>query len=581
MIQLRKIFHRGEYRIALYFPVNGELKNKVRKLGGTWSQTHRCWYVKYSKEKYNEIQGLFPDLEIIADDTPPQTQLPEVRVVVVLPAPATKAVPVSTKKQSPVPLPPVNHLDKQRIVLQDDIGKYWVLTIPYSKQLLERLLKIRGVFWSKKEKALMITRQLAVKTKVEALLGVANLLPTNFNQPTDQGNNGMGEIIAAMNNADAKTILVHLPPVAKVIEQVKRWQGVHYSKTRLGWMVPATPDVLANLEMLAKESGVGFISRLPTGYVRKEYAPNLKKIKLTSVVATLQDRIPVQVQTYAYAMMDYLMAKNYSDNTIRTYTNSFLLFLQQQQYRNPDKLTEKEIVRHLGEMMYRGLSASSAHSLINALLFYYRTVLKRESFELVLPRPKKEKKLPAVLTMAECYAIFNTLKNPKHRLLLLLGYGAGLRLREIVTLQWSDILLAEFKIHIKEGKGNKARMVMLPYSVVSYLAMYKELYKGSTWVFEGQVKGEAYSSRSVQMVMKKAVKLAGLDKKATVHTLRHSFATHLLEAGTDIRYIQGLLGHSSIQTTTIYTHLTKKGASGVQSPLDNMMNQVNNKRLPE
>jgi site-specific recombinase XerD len=229
-------------------------------------------------------------------------------------------------------------------------------------------------------------------------------------------------------------------------------------------------------------------------------------------------------------------------------------------------------------MMQNGLSASSGHTVINALLFYYRNVLKREPFELVLPRPKKEKKLPAVLTMAECFSIFGVIQNPKHKLMLLLGYGAGLRLSEIIGLKWADVLIAEFKIHLKGAKGKKDRMVMLPYSVVSYLENYRQLYPGDSWVFEGFFKGEGYSGRSVQQVMQQALQKAGLDKKASVHTLRHSFATHLLEAGTDIRYIQGLLGHNSISTTTIYTHLTKHAYNKVQSPLDNMMNRVNNRR---
>ena len=209
--------------------------------------------------------------------------------------------------------------------------------------------------------------------------------------------------------------------------------------------------------------------------------------------------------------------------------------------------------------------------LINALLYYFRTVLKRDSFEIKLPRPRKEHHLPTVLTMEECMRIFSYLDNPKHKLLLLMGYGAGLRRSEIVTLKWEDILFDEHKIHVKQSKGNKDRIVMLPYSVVEYLKNYRTLYPSDGWVFAGQYKGEALSGRTVQAVMKMAVSKAGLEKKATVHTLRHSFATHLLESGTDIRYIQQLLGHSSIKTTMIYTHITPKAAKNIISPLDRLL----------
>jgi len=222
-------------------------------------------------------------------------------------------------------------------------------------------------------------------------------------------------------------------------------------------------------------------------------------------------------------------------------------------------------------MTEQGLSASSLNMVINGLLYYFRTVLKRDTFEISIPRPRKEHHLPTVLTMEECFRIFSYVDNPKHKLLLLIGYGAGLRRSEIATLKWADILFDEHKIHVKQTKGNKDRIVMLPYSIVEGLKDYRKLYPSDDWVFAGQYKGEALSGRTVQQVMADAVTRAGLEKKATVHTLRHSFATHLLESGTDIRYIQQLLGHSSIKTTMIYTHITPKATKSIVSPLDNLM----------
>ena len=148
-----------------------------------------------------------------------------------------------------------------------------------------------------------------------------------------------------------------------------------------------------------------------------------------------------------------------------------------------------------------------------------------------------------------------------------------LRRSELLGLKWEDILFDEYKIHVRSGKGKKDRMVMLPYSIVAALLSYRELYKSSFYLFEGQYKGEPYSGQSVANVMRRAVKAAGLEKKATVHTLRHAFATHLLEAGTDLRFIQALLGHSSIKTTTIYTHLTRRGVDKIRSPLDKLMDE--------
>jgi site-specific recombinase XerD len=265
------------------------------------------------------------------------------------------------------------------------------------------------------------------------------------------------------------------------------------------------------------------------------------------------------------------MAQNYSSNTIQNYVKSFNLFLRINYYQNPDTLTEMQIVKHLSGMTEKGLSASSLNMLVNALLYYFRTVLKRDTFEIRVPRPRKEQHLPVVLTMEECFRIFSFVDNPKHKLLLLIGYGAGLRRSEIVTLRWADILFDEHKIHVKQTKGNKDRIVMLPFSIVSYLQDYRKIYPSDDWVFTGQYKGEALSARTIQQVMHDAVAKAGLEKKATVHSLRHSFATHLLESGTDIRYIQKLLGHASLNTTMIYTHISPQSERKIISPLDNLV----------
>jgi len=339
--------------------------------------------------------------------------------------------------------------------------------------------------------------------------------------------------------------------------------------------LPATPAMMENLGALAKNSGLTLTNRLPENYVHKRYAPNLKRVKLETAVENLQRITPPQGLTYVNAMTDTMLAMNMSHNTIKNYGSALITFLRSNNFRNPAEISHKEVVRHLGKMMKRGLSPSTGNMLVNALQFYYRNVLHIDYFEITLPRPKKEHRLPSVLTEAECLSIFDKIENPKHKMLIMLAYGAGLRVGELVTLCWTDILFDEHKIHIKQGKGKKDRPVMLPYSIVTALQAYRSLTNSEYYVFEGQYKGEPYSACSVRQIMKRAVEASGLEKKATPHTLRHSFATHLLEAGTDLRFIQALLGHSSIKTTTIYTHLTKKGVDRIQSPLDRLAGQNN------
>jgi site-specific recombinase XerD len=160
--------------------------------------------------------------------------------------------------------------------------------------------------------------------------------------------------------------------------------------------------------------------------------------------------------------------------------------------------------------------------------------------------------------------------NEKHKLMLYFAYGSGLRVSEVVGLRWSDISVTTQKVMVNSGKGKKDRVVMLSSQMLFLLQRYRELYRTEQYVFEGQVKGMPYSTRSVQAVVSQALRRSGLDKRVTPHTLRHSFATHLLEGGIDIRYIQEFLGHSDIRTTLVYTHVTNSAVDKIRSPLDDL-----------
>jgi site-specific recombinase XerD len=324
---------------------------------------------------------------------------------------------------------------------------------------------------------------------------------------------------------------------------------------------------------------IEMVNELPSNYLQKKHLPNRKQIELRNAKTRIFDQVPEVGRPFVSKMMDTILAFNYSHNTLQSYSSAFIQFLKQFDFQDPATIEQDAIVGYLATLMERGLSASSGHTMVNSIQFYYHQVLGKKYYTFKLPRPKKEKKLPTVLTMEECLQVFKAVDNPKHKLLLLIGYGAGLRVSEIVTLQWADILFDEHKIHVKNAKGKKDRMVMLPYSIIQSLRVYKEMYKGKQYVFEGQFAGEPYSTTSVQTVMRQALEKSGLSKKATVHTLRHSFATHLLENGTDIRYIQQFLGHSSIKTTTIYTHLTKSAVDKIKSPLDILVDENNRKKL--
>lgn len=237
---------------------------------------------------------------------------------------------------------------------------------------------------------------------------------------------------------------------------------------------------------------------------------------------------------------------------------------------NIDHVTKEEINAYISELILgKNISASQQNQRINAIKFYYEKVLGREREYYSIHRPRSEKKLPVVLSEEEVHRLLNSIENLKHRTILSLIYSAGLRISELINLRIEDIDSGRNLIFIRNSKGKKDRTTLLSQAILEMLRDYYRQYRPSDYLFQGQ-NGGKYSVKSIQNVFKRALKHSGIKKQATVHTLRHSFATHLLERGTDLRYIQELLGHSSSKTTEIYTHITQKGIDKIISPFDHI-----------
>ena len=263
-----------------------------------------------------------------------------------------------------------------------------------------------------------------------------------------------------------------------------------------------------------------------------------------------------------------LELKNYSPKTRSAYlasVRSFVLHF----HRSPDELGDHEIREYLHYLLTdRKVSQSTMSQAYSGLKFFYETTLKRDWDRFRIPRVKMRKKLPVVLSQQEIQALFSVIKNLKHRAILMTIYSAGLRLNEAVHLRVSDIDSQRMMIRVEQGKGAKDRYTLLAKRTLDILREYWREYRPRDWLFFGHSFERPLSSRTVQVVFDKALDQAGIKKPATVHTLRHSFATHLLEAGTDLYHIQHLLGHKSPQTTTIYLHLSRKDLVKVISPID-------------
>ena len=270
------------------------------------------------------------------------------------------------------------------------------------------------------------------------------------------------------------------------------------------------------------------------------------------------------------SFQNLLVLKGYSANTIRSYCGAFYKLLRMLGKVPVNSLTKAHIQSYLLWLLQKkGYSETHVHTVINAIKFYFEGVAKRQKEFYDLPRPKKPLLLPDILATVEVENMLKSISNLKHKLLLMTAYSAGLRVSELVVLRLNDIDSKRMMIHIRRGKGKKDRMVTLSLVLLEALRQYVKLYRPKDYLFEGE-KGGAYGTRSAQLVLAAAKQKVGIVKKGSIHSLRHSYATHLLEAGTDLRYIQELLGHSSIKTTLRYTHVSMKSIANIQSPLDKL-----------
>lgn len=281
------------------------------------------------------------------------------------------------------------------------------------------------------------------------------------------------------------------------------------------------------------------------------------------------NKLKVQLPT---EYLEKLIRRRYSQNTIKTYVTYMRSFMDEFSGRELDSITTKEINDYILKLIRtKGISPSQQNQRINAIKFYYEKVAGLDKQLYYLERPKKSRELPKVLSENEVLAILESIQNLKHKSIITTIYSAGLRRSELINLRKQDIFFDRKIIFIRGAKGKKDRITVLADSLSEMLKKYLEEYKPNYWLFEG-VNRNQYSATSISKILLRGVKKAGINRKVTPHMLRHSFATHLLEQGIDIRYIQTILGHGSSKTTEIYTHVSKKSLAQIKSPLDTILN---------
>lgn len=383
---------------------------------------------------------------------------------------------------------------------------------------------------------------------------------------------------------DQRCIALQFPYDAALVQLAKQ-AGAKWSGTHRCWWTPNSPEHLQAI--FAAFKGKAWVDmnglrkkvdattdgpRTPPERANAVPARSAKNLpaspKPQRILAEKPNLTDVQEKALA-AMRRKLEIARYSPNTIDTYLNAtkqvFLRFAE----KHPNDIRTEDIETFQHELARSGKSNSYLNQLVNAVRYYYKDVLGDAYRVKFIERPRGERKLPKVLSEQEVAAILRAPTNLKHRCILMLIYSAGLRLGELISLERTDIMPERKQVLIRGAKGGKDRVSLLSDKLLTLLEEYLKAYEPRHYLFEGP-QGAKYSDTSVQQVFKQAKKKAGITAPATVHTLRHSFATHLLENGTDLRYIQTLLGHASSKTTEIYTHVSTKAIGKIRSPLDNL-----------
>lgn len=310
----------------------------------------------------------------------------------------------------------------------------------------------------------------------------------------------------------------------------------------------------------------------PPGIPEKSPAKKTALIKQTKLVHRISKENKEALQKFK----QQLILKSYSPSTIRTYTNEFVQFLNTIKEKHAAEFTTDRIRDYMQYCFEKlKLSENTLHSKINALKFYYEQVLERERFFWEIPRPKKREILPKVISKERIADLINSIENVKHKTIIMLTYACGLRVSEVVSLKIKHIDGQRKTIFIEKAKGKKDRVVSLSPNMLIMLREYYKQYQPKDYLFEGQFENEHLSERSMQQVIQKAKIKAGIRQDGSMHMLRHSFATHLLDKGIDVVFIQKLLGHNNIKTTLRYLHVTNKDLVNILSPLEDIEGLLN------
>jgi site-specific recombinase XerD len=559
-MKILPIEKNGEKALKIIFPYDKEINIKLRKIAGAkWSDEEYSWVVPYSVETYGELQYRFPNLEIHGEAE--WLKLPSKKIDL-REQNLGDSVSVEVIKEEDLLGAPLfkKHVIKP-LGCADIVVTRGHIFLKFDKddRDYQFVISLRFSYWDKQKfywKIPNYGKNLElIKSHFYGRINSFRIV--EIEEANERKAIGFNEFLVIKKGNGR--LYIYFASNKVLNGEIKKFPYSHWNRMESCWSIPFAEKFVEELKKLSVAFGLNF-------KLREEEEALVKKQK-----ASFYD-----IENYKDCPTEYVLKlreMRYSDHTLKTYKSIFEEFINFHTDLSLAEIDETKITPFLRFLvMERKVSVSFQNQAINAIKFYFEKVLGGERGVYVIDRPRTEKKLPEVMSEEEITKLFSSLENLKHKAILMLTYSAGLRVGEVVRLVIKDIDSNRMQIRIQQGKGKKDRYTILSVTILELLRDYFKFYKPQIYLFEG-AKGVQYSTRSIQQIMRDAVIKSGIKKNVSVHSLRHSFATHLLEHGTDLRYIQSLLGHDSSKTTEIYTHVTTKGFDQIKSPLDNLFSK--------
>lgn len=558
-MKLKLVHQLGDLRIGI-FNAPFCLKDEIKSLPGSrWNWDDKYWHLPFNEIGYNAFKSAFPYIpipeEIHTRLFPNSSDKVDIQQNISTAAKGEKSQKVDIKD------------DAIGIVFR---GGLFLIELPYRKSDVVFLKTLFRCFWHPDEKKWIAkgtvknlydlqdhfkywTPELFEKIEQLIINVDSDLLPNEVNLSPSRG-----------------YIKVDFPQDVETIQAIKKISGRRFSKREKCWLVPNDPQIIKQVEQVFIDLGLKVLCN-----DRVIKVPSLERQSWAARQKHLLKQAHNEELPLIKAYTNMAIGVRLSWQTIKSYTHCFQRFVKTIGFARIPELDTFEIQGYFNQLAKLDITYSTLNQHINAVKFYYEKVLQQPRKTFDVRRPKGKSRLPTVMSKGEIRRLFSVVKNVKHRLILFLTYSGGLRKQEVLNLRVVDIDHDRDVIHIENGKGGKDRIVPLSILLKELLNTYLASYKPEYWLFEGQIPSEPYSATSVQAIFRRAKLKAGINKKATFHTLRHSYATHLLESGTDVRLIQELLGHTDIKTTLQYTHVSQNLIKQVKSPLDELFGTEN------